>query len=106
MSNLDDRQLESMARQVQDELSRREAKRTARPEWRAELDALLYRNRNNPELWANLPGIVNMGPDFYAKLCRICQRPMHFRWFICDYCGAEQNRPETIAGSVVVGEIE
>lgn len=102
-----DAELERMRAELDDERSRRLASDHQRPAWRAELDDLLLRNRDNPEVWRYMEGVVNMGRDFYAKACRICGRPMPARWMQCEVCLAWQDAgPSVIAGSVIAGEIE
>jgi hypothetical protein len=92
-----------------------------RPGWRIALDDLLIANYANDAFWfgdraAAVGGLTSvlfgavsdddmwMVRAWFARKCRICQRPMHendVRIGRCRDCGADNSRPQVVAGSVV-----
>jgi len=110
-----DSELARLQQEAADEVSRRSAERMPRPQWRAALEELCVANYGNPEFWIHLRSVLGGGisdddldlaRQFYARKCRVCGSPVHKSWIECHRCGARNELPEVIAGTVVPGELE
>lgn len=117
-------ELDRLRRELADHDARESASQLRpRPAWRVALDDLLTANYANDAFWFGdrTPGQVESGLTsvllgtvsdddmatvraWFAGTCRICGRPMHeqeVRSGQCRSCGADNSRPQVVAGSVV-----
>jgi hypothetical protein len=91
---------QALKQALADEDARDMAARQPLSEARQALYALLQRYHDDPGFWPYVVEAGSMGPDAYAKLCRICGRPMFKAWRQC-ICSATSEDPQVITGAVV-----